>query len=99
MRPGSLRRNRAGRYVVSNSRHPQHNRIRIRQLAPYRVGINNMKKAIICYLFLGFYLILNTRSTFADSVAPPYSYATQSEDGKYGFVMIAPVEINRGFTK
>jgi len=80
---------------VFNTRHPQYNRIRIRQLAPYRDGNNNMKKATICFLFLWFYLLFNALSTYADSVTPPFSYATQSEDGKYVFVMIAPVEINQ----
>lgn len=57
------------------------------------VGVSWRRNAIGCVL-VG-YIMVSALPTSADSLARPYSYASPSEDGKFVFVMIAPVQVEQ----
>ena len=52
-----------------------------------------MKK--LAKLFILFLILLTPVIVSGDSVAPPFSYSVESSNGKYVFVMIAPISVER----
>lgn len=51
-------------------------------------------RRILELLLLG-WIIVDAQNIFSDTTIPPYSYSTTSANGKFVFVMISPVEMER----